>query len=152
MADISDSGNLPVVLISKVRVSSVTGKLGSKQGREMDVPTLAKQWNISHDKAANIVRVTTQRGVQDISNPMKRSCYPTYDSMLQYKHLPHDLLLGTLFTSSVLSCKNMCAQVFYTSYGCCRAYPMKSKGEAHEALSNVFKQVGVPLNLITDNV
>ena len=28
---------------------------------------------------------------------------------------------------------------------------MKSKGETHKALSKVFKQVGVPTNLITDN-
>ena len=62
MTDISDSENLPAMLLSKVRVSVMTDTLGTKQGREVDTPTLAKQWNIPHDKEANIVRVTTQRG------------------------------------------------------------------------------------------
>ena len=41
--------------------------------------------------------------------------------------------------------------MFCMSYGWCRAYPMKSKEGAHEALSKIFKQVGVPTNLITYN-
>ena len=45
MADISDSENLPVMLLSKVRVSYLTGMLETKQGREVDASTLAKQWN-----------------------------------------------------------------------------------------------------------
>ena len=45
MADISDSENLPAILLSKVRVSSMTGTRGTKQGREADTPTLVKQWN-----------------------------------------------------------------------------------------------------------
>ena len=75
MAVISDPDNLPVILLSKVRVSVMTGTLGTKQGREVNAPTLAKRWNIPHDKAANTVRVTTQQGVQDVSNPTKRSRY-----------------------------------------------------------------------------
>ena len=65
--------------------------------------------------------------------------------------MPHNLFSDTMFAGTVLSCKNMGAQVFCTSYGWCRPYPMKSKGEANGALSKVFKQVGVPTNLITDN-
>ena len=151
MDDISDPDNLPAMLFSKVRVSAMTGKLGTKQGREVDAPTLAKRWNIPHDKAANTVRVTTQRGVRDVSNPMKMNCYPTNNHMLRYKCLPHGLFLDTIFAGTSSSNKNICAQVFCTSYGWCRAYPMKSKGEAHEALSKVFKQVGVSVNLRTDN-
>ena len=151
MADISDPSNLPAMLLSKVRVSAMTGTMGTKQGREVDAPTLAKRWNIPLDKAASTVRRTTQRGVRDVSNPMKRVRYPTNDRMLRYNRLPHDLFSDTMFAGTPSSRKNMCAQVFCTSYGWCRAYPMKSKGEAHKALSKVFKQVGVPTNLITDN-
>ena len=55
MADISGSENLPVMLFSKVRVSSVTGVLGTKQSIEVDTRPLAKQWSIPYDKAANPV-------------------------------------------------------------------------------------------------
>ena len=85
MAAISTSGHIHAVLLSKVRVSSMDGTLGTKQGREVDEPTLAKQWNIPHDRAANMVRMTTQQGVCAIINPMKRSCYPSNSHMLGYK-------------------------------------------------------------------
>ena len=58
MADISDPNNFPAMLLSKVRVSAMTNTLGTKQGREVDAPTLAKQWNIPHNKAVSTVRVT----------------------------------------------------------------------------------------------
>ena len=37
------------------------------------------------------------------------------------------------------------------SYGRCRAYPMKSKREAHDALSKAFKQAELPTNLVIAN-
>ena len=151
MADISDPDNLPAMLLSKVRVSAMTGTLGTKQGSEADAPTLAKRWNIPHDKAANTVYVTTQRGIRDIANPMKRNHYPTNDRILRYTRLPHDLFFDTLFVGTSSLRKNMGAQMFCTSCGWYRAYPMKSKGEARKALSILFKQVGVPTNLLTYN-
>ena len=63
MADISDPSNLPAMLLSKVRVSAMTGTIGTKQGREVDAPTLAKRWCIPLDKTTNTRRRKTQRGV-----------------------------------------------------------------------------------------
>ena len=44
----------------------------------------------------------------------------------------------------------MCAQVFATAEGWTRAYPMQSKSQAHEALSMLHQQVGVPNVMIMD--
>ena len=53
--------------------------------------------------------------------------------------------------SSVLSRRgNRYGQVFCTSKGWCRAYPMKKKGEAHEALSLLLSRVGAPPELLVD--
>ena len=116
MADISDSENLPIVLLSKVRVSLMTGTLGTNQSRDVDAPTLAKRWNTPNDKSANTMRMTTQCGLRDVTNSMKSSRYPTNNYMLQYTRFPHDLFLGTLIAGSVVYCENICTQVFYTFY------------------------------------
>jgi hypothetical protein len=46
---------------------------------------------------------------------------------------------------------NKCAQVFATSFGWARAYPMRQKGDAHEALLLLFKRNGVPPEMILDD-
>jgi len=44
-----------------------------------------------------------------------------------------------------------CAQVFVTTEGFVKAYPMKNKGEAYDALNNFCETVRLPLTIITDN-
>ena len=50
MADISDPSNMPAMLLGRVRVLAMTGTMGTKQGRKVDAPTLAKRWNIPLNK------------------------------------------------------------------------------------------------------
>jgi hypothetical protein len=45
---------------------------------------------------------------------------------------------------------NTCAQVFVNDIDWTRAYPMKSKAEAHEALDLLFHREGVPAAVISD--
>jgi transposase-like protein len=45
---------------------------------------------------------------------------------------------------------NKYAQVFAKRFGWTRAYPMRSKGDAHEAVSLLLQQCGVPPFMITD--
>ena len=47
--------------------------------------------------------------------------------------------------------KNKYAQVFSTSFGWARAYPMKRKSSAHEAFSLLAQCDGVPITIICDN-
>ena len=80
--------------------------------------------------------------------PFKR--YPTNDRMLRYSRLPHTVFSDTMFASSKSLRQNTCAQIFCTSFGWARAFPMKSKGLAHEALSLLFKRDGVPPDIVLD--
>ena len=68
LADISHGMNLGLMLESKVGVSSITGVTGTKQGKEVDAPTLSKRWMIPQDRTSNTIRKTTQRGAQDVLN------------------------------------------------------------------------------------
>ena len=61
-----------------------------------------------------------------------------------------DLFTDTLIAGTVSKRGNKNTQVFATWNGWTRAYPMKRKGEAHEALSLLFQREGVPPVMIVD--
>ncbi len=70
--------------------------------------------------------------------------------MLWYCRLHHNIFTDTMFTSTMSRRSNKCAQIFSSDFGWSRAYPMKSKGEAHEALSLLFQREGVPPLMVMD--
>ena len=61
-----------------------------------------------------------------------------------------DMFTDTMFVNSVSQQGNKCAKVCSTSNGWVRAYPMKKKLEAHDALSLLFQREGVPNTMIMD--
>ena len=70
--------------------------------------------------------------------------------MLRYPRLPHTMFTDTLLAGEKSSRGNKCSQVFATSYAFTRAYGMKVKSQAHEALSVFLKNEGVPLVMVMD--
>ena len=75
---------------------------------------------------------------------------PTNARVFRYFHFSHDVFTDTMFAGTKSKRGNTAAQVFATSFGWSRAYPMKSKGYAHEALSDFLKTEGIPPNMIMD--
>ena len=57
----------------------------------------------------------------------------------------------TMFAGTASVGGNKCAQVCTTSFGWCRAHPMKRKGEAHETLLFLFHRDGVLKCMVADN-
>ena len=72
--------------------------------------------------------------------------------MLRYKRLPHTMFTDTMFASTASRQGNKMAQIYSTSFGWARAHPMKRKGEAHETLTLLFHQDGVPPTMVTDGL
>ena len=103
MADTSHPHNMASLLRDRVQVGafSSTGTGGTTQGKGVDAPTLAQRWRISQGQASATVRVTTQRGVRDVTNPALSRRFPTNDKMLRYDRLPHDLFSDTMFAGTV---------------------------------------------------
>ena len=60
------------------------------------------------------------------------------------------MFTDTLLAGQKSSRGNKCSQVFATSYGFSRLYGMKTKGQAHEALSVFLKNEGVPPVMVMD--
>ncbi len=57
-----------------------------------------------------------------------------------------------MFASTQSRRGNKCAQIFSSDFGWSCAYPMKTKGEAHEALSLMFQREGVPPLMVMDGL
>ena len=118
--------------------------------RSIDAPKLARNWSIGLQAAKQTVKVNTQRGICSIANPSLSCRLHTNDWQLRYRRLWADVFTDTLVASVPSRHQNKYAQVFCTSFGWTRCYPMKSKSNAHEALLTMFAQDGVPNVLIMD--
>ena len=152
LVDITHNDNFATVLQSKVNVSATqSGGVRSNAKKSVDAPTLARRWMIPENRARQTVQQTTQRGVRDIINPTLSRRYPTNDRWHRYPRLPHMAFTDTMFAGTRSKRGNKCAQLFATDFGWTRAYPMTSKGLAHEALSVFFKTEGVPPVMMMDN-
>ena len=129
----------------------VCGIHTGKRSGAVDHVTLANRWQISLEKARNTVEHTMQRGMCTVLHPTLSRRFRTNDRMLRYRRMPCDLYGDTMFCLKIPSVRGYTmAQIFATDFGWSRCYPMKRKGEAHEALSLLFAREGVPPKLIID--
>jgi hypothetical protein len=122
-----------------IQISSISSVKATTQGY-LDPQTLADNWGIGIETAKRTLKVTTQCGVRTVPHPTLSRRFRTNDRQLRYRRLPVDVFTDTMFSNSASRQGNRCAQVFSTSNGWVRAYPMKKKSEAHEALSLLFQR------------
>ena len=125
-------------------------ELRSNTVPSIDHVELGRRWGISPDKALRTVRCTTQRGIRNTSQNSLTKRIPTNDRSLRYRRLPHQVFADTLISGTTSRRGNKYAQVFATSFGWTRVYPMSMKGLAHEGLSLLFQRDGVPSACIVD--
>ena len=71
--------------------------------------------------------------------------------MLQYNRLPHPVFTDTLKAGTKFKRGYVYGQAYCTQFGWSRCHPIVHKSEAHETLSMLFKQDGVPPKIVTDN-
>ena len=154
VTDITNDDNFHVVLNSQVHISSVetlsNGHFTTQQKQLIDHMMLASQWMIAPEKALLTVNITTQRGVRTCVNPTLSRLYPMNDRLLRFTQLPHYMFTDTLVSGTKSSWGNKYSQVFTAPYGWTCAFPMKRKGNAHEALSLLFHRNGIPPAMVID--
>ena len=102
------------------------------------------------DTARKTLKITTQHGVQTLLHPSTSRCFSTNDHMLCYNRINTPLFCDTMSLSVRSTRGNSCGQVFSNEAGWSRFFPLQSKSEAHLALSTLFKNDGVPNDLILD--
>ena len=134
-------------MVDQVNISSAyTGK---RKGI-LTPEDLSSRWGIGLDTAAKMLKVTTQRGICTVTNPMLSCQFRTNDRHLQYRRLRTDVFGDTMFSNIMSQRSNKCAQVFTTSFHWSRACPIPRKSSVHEGLLLMFKWDVVPINMIID--
>jgi len=111
---------------------------------------LAKRFGIGLEKAQKTIEQTTQRGFRTVLHPSLSRRYRTNDRQLRYRRLSTTMFTDTMLCKTLSRRGNRYAQVFYDPTGWKRAFPMKKKSEAHEALTMLFQRDGVPAVLMMD--
>jgi hypothetical protein len=94
--------------------------------------------------------VTTQKWVKRMIHPSLSVRFRKNDRQLRYRRLPVNCFTDTIFSNSKSRQGDKAAQVFCTSNGWTRAFPMANKKDAHEALSLLFHWDGVPNVMVMD--
>lgn len=112
---------------------------------------LARRWRCGLDTASRTLDRTTQRAVRDFSDTrgMRRLKPTTYQ--LKYPRLRAELYTDTYHGPCTSLDGNKYCQIYSSIHQWCRAYPMKSKGEAHLTQDKLFRAVGFPTAIIPDN-
>ena len=141
--------DLGAALQAHRNISAVRSK---ERKPQVDAATLASRWKIGFEAARRTVEATTQQAVRILTGDKLVRRFRTNDRRLRYRRISATVFSDTLF-STVKSWfrKNKCAQVFATTFGWCRGYPMESKRDAHKGLVKLFEDVGVPKLLVVDN-
>ena len=101
--------------------------------------------------AERTVLATTQNAVRTTLHPTLSRRFRTNDRQLRYRRLAHNLFTDTLEakTASWFR-KSKYAQVFVTSFGWTRVYPMQKKSDAHHGLSLLLQRDGAPQTIVMD--
>ena len=105
----------------------------------MDAHDLDRRWMIPIDHAKRTVKKTSQRGIRKVLHPVSSIRPPTNDIMLRYPRLPYDVFTDTLIAGTVSKHGNKYSQMFGTSFGWTRSYPMAL--EIVHTLERWFHQV-----------
>lgn len=117
---------------------------------DVDVSTLARCWGTGEAAVKATLQVTTQWGFRSYTMPLTQWFWMR-QAQLHYPHLQTKVYSDTMFSDVKSIIGNKCAQVFVTTEGYSKAYPMKSKAEAGDKLNEFIKSIGIPEHIITDN-
>jgi len=144
------SDNLYHRLISNVNISAI---LHTKYHKEITKESLAELWSIGIDVAQRTIDTSTQNTLR-VTNCDLHHRFQTKAHQWQFNQLGG--IYGRYCTDTAIAKiksirGNTCAQIFTNAANHTVCYPMKSKGEAHLALSNFFHDIVVPNTLHSDN-
>ncbi len=145
--DITDDQDFAQELERHVRVCRVKT---SKGWRAINAEALAEKWMVSPDVARRTLARTTRRGIRTLANSTLSRRFSTNDRQMRYKRLRHDLYTDTMKASTPSRKRELYAQVFCTDFRWSRAFPMKLKSEAADAVDLLFHRDGVPTKMIMD--
>ena len=112
---------------------------------------LAERWGIGLETAKKTVEATTQLAVRDFTHTKGGRRLKPYAWQLHHPRRDTKVYTDTLFAKCTSLRGNKMAQVFFTEDHATHVFPMKERSEAHIALDDFFRRMGVPHTIVPDN-
>ena len=112
---------------------------------------LAKRWGLGLEEAKKTVEVTTQLAVRDFTHTTGGRRIKPYAYQLKYPRLKVEMYCDTLYGKVKSLLGNKVAMVYCTPFHWTRVDPMAKRAESHSTLDSLFRNVGVPKAMISDN-
>ena len=149
-SNLVDDSPLPVGLGDRIRQHQIAGIKTANRKGTVTAEELSRRWRCGLETAKRTIEKTRQRAVRDFtdSRGMRRLKPTAYQ--LKYPRLRTEFYTDTYFGPCASLEGNKCCQIYASKYQWCRAFPMKSKGDAHLTQDKLFRTVGVPTAIIPD--
>ena len=128
--------------------TSIAATASSERHAKLTPEGLAKKWQIGLETAKRTIEVTTQKGIRTALHPLHRR-YRVDHLHLNRRRLNGEWYTDTLFSKVKSLQGNTCAQVF-TNGNYTTVYPLTTKGDIGQSLTDFTDDVGIPDNLMTD--
>ena len=110
---------------------------------------LAKRFGIGEKRASETIRVTTQRGIRNLTNPLVRRM-PT-QRWRNKKQIKGKWFSDTMkFTEKSIMRQETAAQVFTNGAGYDEFYPITKESNCSDGLQRLINEVGIPERLVVD--
>ena len=127
-----------------------SSRVGKVRGVSPEI--LSKVFKISHEEAANTIKVTTQYNKQDADSSVSRR-FGTNDRDLRYRRINTYFFTDTFYVTKKARSKPrgfIGVQLFVSDLGFVYVVPIKAEKEFPKALKLFAKEVGVPTAIIAD--
>jgi hypothetical protein len=149
--EIYDCNEAP--FFNEVSLRNVVSTNSSKRNYNTTAEHLAAKWNIGLEVAKKTLQVTTQKGIRHTTYPIEQR-FRTRQAQLRYNQLGgrHGRFYTDTFFSSIPTINgNTMAQIYTNDHGYSKVYPMKLRSQAHETLSQLIHEVGIPSAILSDD-
>ena len=149
-SNVIDHSPLPAGLGDRVRSHHIAGIQTANRKGTVTAEELSRRWRCGLETAKRTIEKTTQRAVRDFtdSRGMRRLKPTAYQ--LKYPRLRTEFYTDTYFGPCTSLEGNKCCQIYASKFQWCRAFPMRSKGDAHLTQDKLFRTVGIPTAIIPD--
>ena len=110
---------------------------------------LARKWHIGKERAKQTLKVTTQRGIRNIRNPLTKRLRT--QRWRNKRMIPGKWYSDTMhFKVKSIMRKETVAQIFSNGFGYEEFYPCEREARCHEGLSRFVNEIGIPEHIVVD--
>ena len=131
----------------------ISGIQQTRRLNQLSPERLSKLWKIPLSVAKRTLKITTHNSIRTKSGNLY-SRYRTNTYQRRYRRLGGQFArfyTDTLFSKVISVMGHTCAQIFCNKAGFIKIYPMNAKSEAHNALSALIHEIGIPHEIHSDN-